>query len=162
MKILYIARHAKSERTFDKPDEERLITDVGVERTKKIGNILKSNNAIPQRIISSDAERAYTTSLVFADQLSVEQKNIETNKHFYLGSAEQICDEIKSYDNNIDNLMIVGHNPQFTEIANYFVNDVVDNLPTSGVVVINFDTDEWENIDKSNAELKFKIWPGML
>ncbi len=53
--------------------------------------------------------------------------------------------------------MIFGHNHAFTSICNIFGNNFIDNLPTSGLVVIDFDIDSWENIKKGVT--RFSIFP---
>ena len=60
---------------------------------------------------------------------------------------------------DVNSLMIVGHNPGFTTFANYFLDEKIDNLPTSGIVGITFDTNRWENIHNSNRKVKFVISP---
>jgi phosphohistidine phosphatase len=42
--------------------------------------------------------------------------------------------------------MIVGHNHAFTSIANMMGSTYMDNLPTCGFVIIQFEEDSWENI----------------
>ena len=42
--------------------------------------------------------------------------------------------------------MLFGHNPTFTNLANYFIEDKIDNLPTSGYVSVDFETDNWNEI----------------
>jgi phosphohistidine phosphatase len=49
--------------------------------------------------------------------------------------------------------MIFGHNHAFTSISNIFGNKFIDNLPTAGVVVINFDVNDWKKINKGQTEL---------
>jgi phosphohistidine phosphatase len=39
--------------------------------------------------------------------------------------------------------MIFGHNPEFTNLVNLFLPDNIDNLPTSGVVTLQFDLTDW-------------------
>ena len=46
--------------------------------------------------------------------------------------------------------MIFGHNPTFTNFANKFVKNQIDNIPTSGVVILKFNTDNWSNINGNN------------
>jgi len=42
--------------------------------------------------------------------------------------------------------MIFGHNPSSTNLANHFLKHPIDNLPTSGIVTLNFNSDSWKNI----------------
>ena len=58
--------------------------------------------------------------------------------------------------------MIIGHNPGFTYFANQYLRPTIDNLPTSGIVCIEFGTDKWEDIDQCKFHLNFVIFPKML
>ena len=49
--------------------------------------------------------------------------------------------------------MIFGHNHAFTSISNIFGSIFIDNLPTSGLVKINFDTNNWADIKQGQTEL---------
>jgi phosphohistidine phosphatase SixA len=41
---------------------------------------------------------------------------------------------------------LVGHNPAYTEISNYFSENKILNLPTARWFCLNFDTDSWSEI----------------
>ena len=55
--------------------------------------------------------------------------------------------------------MIVGHNPSVTNLANRFLNEPVFDVPTSGLVVLQFDADSWMNISKSTLTDSFTVFP---
>jgi phosphohistidine phosphatase len=42
--------------------------------------------------------------------------------------------------------MIFGHNPASTGLVNRFLKHPIDNLPTAGVVTLNFNGDSWKNL----------------
>ena len=45
--------------------------------------------------------------------------------------------------------MIVGHNPIWTSLVNYFLPETLTHLRTSGVAVIKFETRDWSKIKKA-------------
>ena len=53
--------------------------------------------------------------------------------------------------------MIFGHNHAFTSISNIFGDRYIENLPTSGLVKIIFDTNVWSDI--TNGQTEFIISP---
>ena len=55
--------------------------------------------------------------------------------------------------------MIVAHNPGLTNFVNLMTDLALWNLPTTGMLVINFDVDSWEMIDKSNGSVFCKKFP---
>ena len=160
MKVLYIVRHAKS--SWDHPglpDYKRPLIKSGVVRTEKIIDHLKSQQANPGLIISSHAVRARETAVMIAAGLSYPESSIRIEEKIYSGNEDDILDMIFGIDNNIDQLMLVGHNPTFTSLASSFLNTPMDWLPTSGVVCIEFKTDKWENILLVKKRTKFVTFP---
>jgi phosphohistidine phosphatase len=71
------------------------------------------------------------------------------NESLYMGGEDAILRIIARTDNDINSLMIFGHNPDFTNLANYFLKDQIYNIPTCGLVRLNFDVTEWEQISNS-------------
>lgn len=160
MKHLYIARHAKSSwEDFTISDHDRPILAKGGERTKKVAAALKAKHILPGLIISSTAKRAQQTAILLAKGLGYEVDNIKFEKSIYHAMEDNILDELYGLDNNIQSVMIVGHNPAFTDFVNMFSKKMIDNLPTSAVAAITFKTDKWEKISNSKFKLDFILTP---
>ena len=49
--------------------------------------------------------------------------------------------------------MIFGHNHAFTSISNIFGTAYMDNLPTSGLVKIDFEIEDWKDLKKGVTKL---------
>lgn len=164
MKTLSILRHAKSSWEYpDLSDFERPLLNKGVKRTLLICKVLAENNSIPELIITSSAKRAKETAKIVLDKLNVPLHNLKKNKEFYPGYAKTFLKEISDVDKNISHLMIVGHNPGLTDLAYQLVKDEnIDWIPTSGLVQITFDCEEWSEIDFSNAKLLNYLIPKQL
>ena len=58
-----------------------------------------------------------------------------------------------------NNAIIVGHNPGLTNIINKLTNLKLDNLPTSGIVIIVFDVDNWKNINYKSGLVEWIKFP---
>ena len=58
---------------------------------------------------------------------------------------------IRNLDNELQNVLIFGHNPAFTDITNQLGNEMIYNLSTSGFVWIQFDSDNWKSIEKGKT-----------
>lgn len=163
MKTLYIVRHAKS--SWDNPefsDHERPLMQKGVKKTAKISQYLSEMDVEPDMIISSTAVRAYETACLIAKGLNYPVDKIQKEASLYLSDNEEILNLIFGVDNKYKSLMIFGHNPTFTSFANQFLSEKIDWMPTSAVVAVKFDTDNWENICLSDKQLKFVVFPKML
>ena len=148
-KHLYIVRHGKSDRDFvDVPDYDRPLKERGIVDSYKMASVLVQKKVSPQLFISSPAIRALHTATIFARIFKYPLKKIIVNETLYMSSENKYLEIIKDTDDSIDSLMIFGHNPSFTDLANYFLHNKIEEIPTSGVVGVKFENDSWKNIAK--------------
>ena len=148
MKTLHIVRHGKS--SWDLPgvaDIDRPLLEKGVQNNYHMAERLKNNFEIPDLIISSPANRAIHTAIILARAIGLSLGCIQINEHIYESTPATIIDMILEIPENIKSLLIVGHNPTFTDLANLFLLNKIDNLPTSGIVSLQFQTKNWKIIN---------------
>ena len=62
-------------------------------------------------------------------------------------------------ENHFNSILVVGHNPQVTEFAKMMTGGSVSKIPSLGVVAINFDIEEWNELEEAQGELDFFIYP---
>lgn len=163
MKTLYLVRHAKS--SWDHPglsDAERPLMQKGIERSQRVITFLKKRGVRPNLFISSPAVRAIETARIFAAGLGYPLPDIVIEQKIYDGYYDRILDVIYSAPNTFDSLILFGHNPTITNLANLFLHPGIDNMPTSAIVAIGFDTRRWEEIPAANARQLFIVSPKML
>lgn len=163
MKTLYIVRHAKS--SWGDPelsDIERPLLNKGIKKTSRVKDFLKSKKLKVDQIISSPASRAYETAKLYAPTFGYDPAKIVINENVYESSTDSLLDVLFELDNDINSVMIVGHNPTFTDFANKFLDTKIDWLPTSGIVCINFHTNNWQKISLTKKSTSFFVYPGML
>ena len=163
MKTVYIVRHAKAVPAHgDVPDADRLLTDTGVARTIIIAEYMNESKPVIDQIITSPAERAYATSLIIADKLGVHADHITSDAKLFTGDDKDALELMEELDDSVNSVMIVGHNPIITMVANQFASPKLESLPTSGVVSVNLDTDKWADLKKAKITQNYTVWPGML
>ena len=159
-KTLFIVRHGKSSWDFaDIDDIDRPLLERGISNAYEMSNRLKIKNLIPDCIVSSPANRALHTANIFARELEVPYNNFYINKNLYFDYEEKILDFIKNTDDKVGSLMIFGHNPTFTNFANKFVKNCIDNIPTAGIVILQFSCERWKEISKDNLKAEFFDFP---
>ena len=163
MKTLYIVRHAKSSWNFPElGDEERPLLEKGKKRTRKIIDFLQKKNVSVDLIISSHAIRAHETAKIIAHGIGYPVEDIRLSRQVYHASADSLFDQFFDLRDDISSLMLVGHNPTFTNFANIFLDRKIDWLPTSGIVSITFDTNIWVNLPLAKHNVNFIIYPKQL
>lgn len=127
-------------------DHKRPLKNRGERDGRLVSKQVKDEIKPPQKIISSDATRALSTANFFKKALKVEDANFETNHDLYDFSGQNVMRIIKSLDNSLERVMIVGHNHAFTSVANMLGNKYIENVPTCGFVMLEFNEKSWSDI----------------
>ena len=163
MKTLYLFRHGKSSWDDSRlADEERPVTPKGIKKTLFVSRYLREKGIRPGLIVSSHAKRAYETAVTVAKELDYPKEQIRVDRKIYDGYYDRILDIIYATPNDVDSLMIFGHNPTITHLANLFLEPGIEELSTSAVVAISFNTDRWEGLPMSQANKEFHVYPKLL
>lgn len=163
MKTLYLVRHAKSSwDDMSLQDYERPLLDKGKKRTQKVAEFLELKGVKPDLIVSSQAVRAYETAKILARKLNYPKEDIRIDTQLYFSGQQAMENVIFGVDDTVNEVMLVGHNPDMTNFANNFLEDKVDYLPTSAVVCLKFDTKKWDQVFLCKREVVFVIAPKTL
>ncbi|WCO03062.1 SixA phosphatase family protein [Psychroserpens ponticola] len=157
MRQLLLIRHAKSSWKHDVSDAERPLNKRGFNDAALVSKSFKNVAFIPDIIFSSPAKRALTTCDIFIKNLDFDDKIIHVKDELYDFEGQNVIDFITQIDDSYEKVMIFGHNHAFTSICNIFGDQFIDNLPTSGLVVLNFDVNTWQNV--KNGITKLTIFP---
>ena len=163
MKTLYLMRHAKA--SWEEPgvsDTDRPLVQKGLKKTNTIVDFLLKRETSIDLMISSPAVRAYETAKIVAAGLNYPINKIKTDRKIYDGYYDRILDIIYGTSNDLNSVMIFGHNPTITNLANLFLHPGMENMSTSCVVCLSFDTDKWESIPSCEAMQEFIVFPKML
>jgi len=161
MKRLTVVRHAKS--SWNDPraaDHDRKLSGRGERDAPRMGRRLRARNVKPSLILSSTAERALATARIIAVELELPSEFPTAEPELYHAWPYTILDIVRRQDDACSDLMIVGHNPGFTEFVNALIPDFrLDNLPTAGVVAVELDVDSWRDVEAGSARLLFYDYP---
>ncbi|MEM6684890.1 MAG: histidine phosphatase family protein [Bacteroidota bacterium] len=154
MKTLLIVRHAKSSWEYPVDDKDRTLKHRGITDAHLVANYIKDKIPTPEVIYSSIANRALHTCAIFTRSLNYPFDKIIIKEDMYDFGGSGLVATVKSCDDDVDTLMVFGHNHAITAVANTYGSQFFDNVPTSGLVVIQFDTDSWNTISEGNTILK--------
>ncbi|GGK87457.1 histidine phosphatase family protein [Rufibacter glacialis] len=161
MKTLYLLRHAKSSWKYEElSDHDRPLNKRGRTDAPLIGQELVEREVKLDLIISSSAVRAITTATLVAKELGIDPEQIGVQEELYLIATEDLRMFAQSLPDEYHQVMLVGHNPALTELANHFSPEKnIANIPTAGVVALSFDCHYWAEISGDNAKLLFFDFP---
>jgi phosphohistidine phosphatase len=153
MKTLHIVRHGKALQDYRHiRDDNRPLTEKGILNNMAIAQQLRAQYPNPGLIISSYAARALHTAHNFAQVMGYPLERVQVNEKLYSDGENEAYRILKNLPDELDSVMIVGHNPDVTFLANRLAACNIYSLPTSGVVSICFETDRWSEIETSKKE----------
>lgn len=160
MKTLTLVRHAKSSWDFPElPDRDRPLNKRGERDAPAMGQRISDAGIRPSLIISSPAVRAWTTAKVIATAIGYPLEFLQRERDLYLASLNDLLDVVAAQDAGFNSLMLVGHNPGLTAFANYLSSSLTSNVPTSGVVCVTVDRDDWNLRDRPATKLELFDYP---
>ncbi len=151
MKNLTIIRHGKSGYELGLSDKQRKLVERGISDSTLVAQKYLPNLQSDFLIFSSTAVRAATTARIFAKIFLTFNDEIEFNDDLYTFDSRELERIIKKTNDNVTNLLIFGHNDAITDFVNKFGDIYIDNVPTSGLVSIDFESDSWCEIQKGKT-----------
>ena len=157
---LILIRHTKSSwADFSIPDFDRPIKKDRAEDAKKMATYLRLLKLQPDLIICSPAKRTRQTAEYFCDKLKYDFEKIQFDKRIYESSEQDILQVVQETDADVKTLVLIGHNPSITHFANLFIEEKIDEMPTTGVAWIEFESPDWEIDRTSRGKLKYFLTP---
>lgn len=158
MKKLYLIRHAKSSwKDMALDDFDRPLNKRGKKNAPFMAKILKEKNILPDALISSPANRAKSTAKAFKVHL-LPNKSIIYLESLYHPSVYELENVINNIDDKYDTVFLFSHNPALNEFVEEHLG-FEDNIPTCGIVGIDFHCNKWEESIKSKKELTLFDYP---
>jgi phosphohistidine phosphatase len=129
---LYLVRHAEA--APGEPDELRPLTPEGREQARSLGEQLRDQDAAPAVILTSPLLRARETGNELARALDVESEPDER-----LAPGAGVDDVRAAVEGRGDQVVVVGHQPDFGQIAAALTGGPEPRLPAGGLVVLELD-----------------------
>jgi phosphohistidine phosphatase len=154
MKNLILIRHAKS--SWDDEglsDKERPLNKRGKHDAPFMGKRLKEMGLLPDAILSSPAKRALKTAKLIAEELGYPKKRIDIRDAIYGQGTTALVELITELEENWNRIFLVGHNPDLTDLANRLAGASIENVPTCGVVSIEFFASNWPDCVREGGRL---------
>jgi len=157
---LYLIRHAKSSwKNTSLPDIDRPLNRRGENDAPIMAERLKKRGVTPDIFLSSPARRARRTAGIFAEILHVGEKRIRIVPEIYHEGRTGILRAISELTPNNRTVFLFGHNPDLTDLAVRLSGAKIDNIPTCGIVRIDFDGKDWADISREMGRMVFFDFP---
>lgn len=162
-KTLIFMRHAKSEQSVQGlKDFDRPLNNVGLSDAPRMGRKLLEIGVKPDFVISSTALRAKTTAECVSEQLSYDIDAIQYDQEIYEASVRSLLAVINNLEDNHNCVLVFGHNPTHTYLAEYLTKEAIGNIPTGGAVGIDFEFDSWKLVSEGTGKMIWFEYPKKL
>lgn len=151
MKTITFIRHGKSSWDYQVTDLDRPLKERGINDTKLVAEEFKNSEYKVDFVYSSPANRALHTSMIFTRVLDFELNNFKVRKMLYDFSGESVLKFLKSIEDKYNHILIFGHNYAFTTLVNTLGDTYIENVPTAGLIQIEFDINNWYALQKGKT-----------
>ncbi|MCH2023597.1 MAG: histidine phosphatase family protein [Saprospiraceae bacterium] len=161
MKTLFLVRHAKSSWKDHRLDDiDRPLNKRGQRDAPFMAHLMKKKGVNIDVFVSSPALRAHSTAIAFAKVLADSKVEIILKPEIYeVSSATLIYTVQNQFKDEWDAVMMFGHNYAYTDFANWYAKPFIENVPTCGIVAIDFEVENWSDVTRSNGIVRFFEFP---
>lgn len=154
MKTIYIVRHAKSSWEYEGIDDsDRPLKKRGINDSYLMSKALKKRIDRPDVFMSSSANRALHTSIIFCNTFNYPLSNLKVSKSLYSFSDGYLIKTVKALDDSYDTAIIFSHDHGISTFVNKYGNQVIDHVPTCGIIGIKLNIKHWKNLSKGKTIL---------
>jgi phosphohistidine phosphatase len=174
MRRLMLLRHAKTE--TDAPsgrDQDRRLDARGRTDAAEIGGWIGRHPPYPDLVLVSPAIRADQTWKIAWEAMKkrAPQPRVELLPELYGADPSQLLKTIRAASSTDPKaLMLVAHNPGMHELALALTGSgdaaprkaLTDNLPTSGLAILDFAGAEWDDVAFRRGRLVLFVSPKLL
>jgi len=158
MKTLYIVRHAKSSWEYDDTkDIDRPLKERGIKDAYLISSVLQKKIDTPSVFVSSCANRALHTAVIFTYNFKYPLANLKISKSLYSFSDGYLIKTVKALDDGFDSAIVFSHDHGISDFVNKYGDKYIDHVPTCGVIAIEFKIKHWKDI--KNGKTLFTEFP---
>jgi len=152
MKRLTLVRHAHAKVKKTVTDFERPLSRRGKSEAKETALALLEAGLVPDLLIASPAKRTAQTADIFAGELEIPTRRVRKDELLYLASADALLAAIQATGPRIEHLMLVGHNPGISELANAFApEEQIGEFATGAACTLEFEVRTWSALDVGTA-----------
>lgn len=148
---LVLLRHAKSDWSGDEADSVRPLAKRGRRQASETGRWLTAHLDSVDLAVVSPATRARSTWDLVAAELGVPPRT-RIDDRVYAASDEELLTVVRHLPDDIETVVLVGHNPGIEDLASFLTGESVP-MPTSALAVIRL-PGSWSTAGRDSALLR--------
>ncbi len=161
MKTIYLIRHAKS--SWDYPhlaDIERPLNERGIRSCDLMAQPILNSPCCFKQVYCSSAVRAKLTISLIARALEPMQVDWLEDDSLYCFEHLSLLSWLAGLDDAFDEVVLVGHNPAFTDLCNALTCENIVNIPTCGYAkLVSVSCSNWQSVADTPFMLESFLTP---
>jgi phosphohistidine phosphatase len=168
MRTLYLLRHAKSSWSNPSlPDQERSLAERGRRDAKRIAKHLARIGIEPALVLCSSAERTRETLELVRPALGPTSR-VSLEAELYAASSAELLERIRSVDQEVASVMVIGHNPGLQDLALFLASAGAElerltaKFPTAALATLTIPKIPWRQLSRGDAVLAAYVVPKQL
>ena len=159
---LILLRHGKSDWDAEYSDDRaRPLARRGQKAAKTIGRFLAQADQVPDAAITSPAVRAEDT-LRLAMKAGGWKCPVRIAAGLYGAGVSGLLGEIHTEPSTTGVLLVVGHEPTWSDAITAFIGGGAVRFPTVAVARVDFDVERWADVSAGTGELAWIVPPRLL
>ncbi|NOS92003.1 MAG: hypothetical protein HOP30_08775 [Cyclobacteriaceae bacterium] len=158
---LFLIRHAEtSDKEIGETDLDRKLTFKGIRDAQNLNAFLAGVSPNLQVIIHSHAVRTTHTAKLLAESNPTIQ--LITQPSIYHATPNNLLKLIQQLNNEWDAVVIVGHNPTISALAQDLTDQAIGGFAPATVAGFQFQVDKWAEVMPRNGLLTLFKEPNIL
>jgi phosphohistidine phosphatase len=157
MKTLLLMRHGKSSwKNTELDDHDRPLAKRGLRDSRRMGELIRDKELVPQVILSSSSARTLETARILCDVCGSNDRII-TLDTLYLAEADVYLKELQKIPDDVERVMVIGHNPGLESLLQMLSGQILP-LTTAVVAYMSLPIKSWSELgEKATGEL-VELW----
>jgi phosphohistidine phosphatase len=145
MKRLAVMRHADAKSASI--DYERPLSTYGLSQAAESAKDLKQCCS-PDLVLVSGALRTRMTAKVVKDVYSFDDGIFEFDDRIYESSLSELSKRLREVDNNVDELLLIGHNPGVSMLVSSLIGQYCTYTPGTYVLIEFDNAKDWQSLKR--------------
>ncbi|GMQ80838.1 MAG: histidine phosphatase family protein [Rhodothermia bacterium] len=163
MKTVILLRHGKSDWDADYVgDHRRPLAGRGQKASIKVGKFLARTNQLPGLVLCSTALRTRETLELAMDAGEWTDVDVKYDNTIYHAGYDQMLRCLAALPDEVDRVMVVGHEPTASLLAGQLIGGASLNFPTAAVARIDLNLEHWKSCRSGVGTLIWLISPRLL
>lgn len=155
-------RHAEAENPFTVTNDfSRSLTDKGMSEASKAAKFIFDKGLVIDKLIYSSAKRTSNTAQLVGEFNQLDAVDMLADESLYNAAVGTVLDFILKLEDQWNTVLLIGHNPTFSYLAEYLSGHSPISLSPSHSVSIKFEVENWAMLTQGLGTVEW-VYTGLL